>query len=82
MSGSGLKKPQTPESSQQSAFLGKEGSVVSPCRLPCIRAFVLEVRSWSGNDVPINSTKQTLSFVLTGKGQVPKVQLSPSALWS
>ena len=28
--------------------------VVSCCRLPSVRSFVFEVRSWSGNNVPVN----------------------------
>ena len=27
------------------------------CKLQSVRAFVLEVRSWSGNDVPVNLPK-------------------------
>ena len=80
--GSGLKNPKLPESSQQSAFLGKvRGSVVSRYRLLCIRAFVLEVRSWSGNDVPINFYQTNIILCSDRKGPGSKAQLSPSELW-
>ena len=48
--------------------------VVSCYRLLGVRSFVLEVRSWSGNDVPIISTRW-MSW--QGK-ESPKTQLSPS----
>ena len=50
-----LKSPELPESFQQSPFLGKvrEG-VVSCCKLLGVTSFVLEVRSRSGQDVPVN----------------------------
>lgn len=48
---SALKDPQLLESFQQSSFIGKEGGVVSCCRLLGVRAFVLKVRSRSGHKV-------------------------------
>ena len=76
--GSGLKNPKLPESSQQSPFLGKvRGSVVSPCRLLRVRAFVLEVKSWSGNDVPINFYQTNIILCSDRKGPGPKAHLHP-----
>ena len=50
---------------------------MSCCKLLGIRSFVLEVRSWSGNDGPVNLYQTNVISVLTKKGQVPR-QLTPS----
>ena len=47
------------------------------CRLLGVRSFVLEVRSWAGNDVPINLFLMNV-IVCSGKEQSPKAQFSPS----
>ena len=52
--------------------------VVSCYRLPGIRSFVLEVRSWSGNNVPENLYQMNVILCLDQKGQSPKAQLLPS----
>ena len=51
--------------------------MVSCCRLLGVRSFVLEVRSWAGNDVPINLFLMNV-IVCSGKKQSPKAQFSPS----
>ena len=45
--------------------------MVSCCRFLAVRSFVPEVRSWSGNDVPVNCYQTMLFSVLTRKGKVP-----------
>ena len=45
--------------------------MVGCCRL-------LEVRSWSGNDVPVNLYQMNVILCPDQKGQSPKAQLSPS----
>ena len=52
--------------------------VVSCCRLLGVRSFVLEVRSWSGNDVPVYLYQMNVILCLDQKGQSPKAQPSPS----
>ena len=52
--------------------------VVSCCRILDIRSFVLEVRSWSGNDVPVNLCPKNVILCPEKKGQSPKAQLLPS----
>ena len=52
--------------------------VVSCCRILDIRSFVLEVRSWSHNDVPVNLYQMNVILCPDQKGQSPKAQLSPS----
>ena len=51
--------------------------MVSCCRLLDVRSFVLEVRSWSGNDVLINLFLMNV-IVCSDKEQSPKAQFSPS----
>ena len=46
-----LKTPNSPKVSAK-PFPGK--SEVSRCKLPGVRFFVLEVMSWSGNDISVN----------------------------
>ena len=43
--------------------------MVSCCKLLGVRTFVLEVRSWSGNDVPVNLHQIKLFPVLTRTGK-------------
>ena len=52
--------------------------VVSYCRLLGIRCFVLEVWSWSDNDVSVNLYQMNVILCPNQKEQSPKVQLSPS----
>ena len=52
--------------------------MVNCCRLLGVRSFVLEVRSWSGNDVPVNLCQINVILYPDKKGQSPKAQLSPS----
>ena len=52
--------------------------VVSCCRILDIRSFVLEVRSWSGNDVPVNLCQKNVILCPEKKGQRSKAQPSPS----
>ena len=52
--------------------------MVSGCKCLGVRAFVLEVRSWSGNHVPVNFTKTSVTVCSDKKGQCPKAQHSPS----
>ena len=52
--------------------------MVSCCRLLAVRSFVLEVRSWSGNDVPVYLYQMNVILSLDQKGQSPKAQPSPS----
>ena len=52
--------------------------MVSCWRLLSVRAFVLEVRSWSGNDVPVNLYQTNVIPCSDKKGQGPKTKLSPS----
>ena len=52
--------------------------VVSCYRLPGVRSFVLEVRSWSGNNVPENLYQINVILCLDQKGQSLKAQLLPS----
>ena len=47
--------------------------VVGCCRLLHVRFFVLEVWSWSGNNVPINFYQMTVILSPEQKGQSPKV---------
>ena len=42
---------------------------VSCCRLLGARAFVLKVRSWSGNDVPVNLYQMNVILCADKKGQ-------------
>ena len=52
--------------------------VVSCHRLLGVSSFVLEVRSWSGNDVPVNLYQMNVILCPDQKGQSPKAQPSPS----
>ena len=52
--------------------------MVSYCRLLGIRCFVLEVWSWSDNDVSVNLYQMNVILCPDQKEQSPKVQLSPS----
>ena len=52
--------------------------MVSCYRLLGVRSFVLEVRSWSGNDVPENLYQMNVILSPDQKGQSCKAQLSPS----
>ena len=52
--------------------------MVSCCRLLGVRSFALEVRSWSGNHVPINLYQVNVTLCPDKKGQGPRAQLSPS----
>ena len=50
--------------------------MVSCWRLLSVRAFVLEVRSWSGNDVPVPLYQMNVIPCPEQKGQSPNAQLS------
>ena len=52
--------------------------MVSCCRLLGVRSFALEVRSWSGNHVPINLYQTNVILHPDKKGQGPRAQISPS----
>ena len=52
--------------------------VISCHRLLGVSSFVLEVRSWSGNDVPVNLYQMNVILCPDQKGQSPKAQPSPS----
>ena len=52
--------------------------MVSCYRLLGVRSFVLEVRSWSGNDVPENLYQMNVILCPDEKGQSPEAQLLPS----
>ena len=74
-----LKNPKLPENFQQSPFPGKEWwSMVSCCRLLGVRAFLLEVRSWSGNDLLVSLYQTNVILCSDKKRQGLKAQLSPS----
>ena len=55
--------------------------MVSCCKLLGIRSFVPEVRSWSGNNVPVN-LYQTNVIQCPVKGKVPRHKLHPPRSWS
>ena len=80
MGGSCPKKHKVTESFHQTPFKSKRygRDVVSCCKRPGVRSFVLEVGSWSGNDVPINLYQKNVILCHDKKGQGPRVQLSPS----
>ena len=50
--------------------------VVANFKLLGVRSFVLEVRSWSGNNVPVNFCQTNVFLCPDKKGQGPKAQLS------
>ena len=52
--------------------------MVSCCRLLGVRFFVLEVRSWSGNDVLVILYQMNVILCSDKKGQGLKAQLLPS----
>ena len=74
-----LKSPNSPKAFSKDLFIGevREG-LVSCCKLLGVRSFVLEVRSWSGNNVPVNLHQTNVILCSDKKGQGPKAQLSPS----
>ena len=57
---------------------GKGGTWLTVANFLVVRSFALEVRSWSGNDVPINLYQINVILCPDKKGQGSKVQLSPS----
>ena len=78
--GSYPKNPKVTESFQQapSKAKGEGGLWLSCCRLLGVRAFVLQVRSWSGSDVPVNLYQMNVILCPDKKEQGPKAQLAPS----
>ena len=52
--------------------------MVGCCRLLRVRSFALQVRSRSGNDVPVSLSQMDVIICPDKKGQSPKAQLSPS----
>ena len=46
-----------------------EWGVVSCCRLLGVISFVLKVRSWSGNDAPVNLYQMNVILCANKKGQ-------------
>ena len=61
---------------------GEGGTWLTVVNFLVVRSFALEVRSWSGNDVPISFYQTNIILCSDRKGPGSKVQLSPSALWS
>ena len=55
-----------------------ERVLVSCYRLLGVTSFVLKVRSWPGNNVPIYLYQMNVILCLDQKGQSPKAQPSPS----
>ena len=51
--------------------------MLSSCKLLGVRSFVSEVRSRSGNDVPVNLHQTNVILCSDKKGQGPKAQPSP-----
>ena len=49
--------------------------MVSCCRLLGVRSFVLEVQSWSGNNVCVNLYQMNVILFPDQTGQSPKAQL-------
>ena len=80
MGGSCLKSLKLPESSQQSPFTEKarEGHVVVANKVLSVSSFFIEVRSWSGNDNPVNLYRMNVILCLDKKGKSHKAKLSPS----
>ena len=66
-----LKSPKLSESFQRSPFLGKF------CKLLGITSSVLEFRSWTGKDVPVNLYQRNVFSVLTRKGKIPGHSFHP-----
>ena len=52
--------------------------MVTCCRLLHVRSFVLKVRSWLSNNVPVHLYKTNVILCPDKKGQGPKAQRSPS----
>ena len=52
--------------------------MLSSCKLLGVRSFVPEVRSQSGNDVPVNLHQTNVILCSDKKGQGLKAQLFPS----
>ena len=52
--------------------------MVRCCRLLGVRFFVLEIRSWSGNDVLLILYQMNAILCSDKKGQGPKAKLLPS----
>ena len=52
--------------------------MVSYGQLLGVRSFVLEARSWSGKDVPVNLYQMNVILCSDKNGQGPKAQLPPS----
>ena len=52
--------------------------VASCCKLLGVKSFVLEVRSWSGNNVSVNPYQMNVYSLSWQEKQGPKAQLSPS----
>ena len=67
-----LKSRKLSESFQRSPFLGKF------CKLLGITSSVLEFRSWTGKDVPVNLYQRNVFLCSDKKGQDPRAQFSPS----
>ena len=66
-----LKCPKSPKALSKSLVLHRFGrDLVSCYKLLGVRAFVLEVRSRSGNNVPVNLQLMNVSSVMARKGKV------------
>ena len=74
-----LRSPKITESSHQSPLKSKkgEGGMRLVVANLLVRSFVLEVRSWPGDDVSVNHYQMNVVLWLDKKGQGAKVQLSP-----
>ena len=57
---------------------GEGGTWLTVVNFLVVRSFALEVRSWSGKDVPVNLYQMNVILCPDKKGQGSKVQLSPS----
>lgn len=82
-----LKASDSPKAFSKILSQGREGRIscgrpgrawLVVCSLLGFRSFVLEVRSRSGNDVPVNLHQINVIFCSDKKGRGPKAQLSSS----
>ena len=74
-----LKTPHSPKTFNKALFQERQWwSMVSCCKLLGVRAFLLEVRSQSGNDLLVTLYQTNVILCSNKKRQAPKAQLSPS----
>ena len=78
-----LKCPKSGKALSKTLALHRFGrDLVSCYKLLGVRAFVLEVRSCSGNNVPVNLQLMNVILCPDKKGEGPDAQLSPQRFWS